>query len=411
MSFTANMNRFEPVITGVGVVSAIAQGKKAFASALMEGRHGFDVMKRPGRQKQTAFLGAELPPLRLPERFTSRQLRNLSLTSQAALTVLQEAWDDARLGGVEPERIGLIIGGSNFQQREQLLAYEAYAERLAFLRPTYGLAYMDSDLCGICTEHFGIHGPAFTLGGASASGQAAVIQAVEAVRSKQVDVCIALGALADLSYMECQGFRSLGAMGSDRFADEPAAACRPFDRLHDGFIYGEASGAVVVEDAAFAASRQARMYATITGWAIASDGNRNPNPSLEGEVQVIRRALKQAGLPPTAIDYVNPHGTGSVLGDATELNALRECGLAHAPINATKSLTGHGLSAAGTVELIAGLLQMEAKILHPTRNLFEPVDDSFNWVQERAIQYPMTRMLKLSLGFGGINTALCLQKI
>ncbi|MNW62508.1 Polyketide biosynthesis malonyl-ACP decarboxylase PksF [compost metagenome] len=153
------------------------------------------------------------------------------------------------------------------------------------------------------------------------------------------------------------------------------------------------------------------MYATITGWAIASDGNRNPNPSLEGEVQVIRRALKQAGLPPTAIDYVNPHGTGSVLGDATELNALRECGLAHAPINATKSLTGHGLSAAGTVELIAGLLQMEAKILHPTRNLFEPVDDSFNWVQERAIQYPMTRMLKLSLGFGGINTALCLQKI
>lgn len=411
MSFTANWNQPDLVITGIGVATAIGQGKEALTAALMAGRHGFDVMKRPGRQKNTAFLGAELPSLKLPQRFTPRLLRNLSLTGQAALAVLQEAWEDAKLDGAEPERIGLIVGGSNVQQREQLLAYEGYAERLAFLRPTYGLTYMDSDLCGLCTEQFGIRGPAFTLGGASASGQAAVIQAAEAVRSGQVDICIALGALTDLSYMECQGLRSLGAMGSDRYADRPAEACRPFDRLHDGFIYGEASGAVVVETADSAALRRTKSYAAVTGWAICSDGNRNPNPSLEGEMQVIRRALERAGLPPEAIDYVNPHGTGSLLGDETELRALRECGLAHAPVNATKSLIGHGLSAAGTVELIAVLLQLEQSLLHPTRNLEEPIDASFNWVREKAIAYPMKNALKLSLGFGGVNTAICLQKI
>src|SRR5262249_35323148 len=157
------------------------------------------------------------------------------------------AWNEARLADVDPRRIGLIVGGSNVQQRELTQLYEAHRESSAFLRPTYALSFMDSDLCGFCTAHFGIRGLAHTVGGASASGQLAIIEAAKAVLTNQVDVCIAVGALMDLSHWECRGLRAIGAMGSDRYADAPALACRPFDRDRDGFIFGESCGAVVIE--------------------------------------------------------------------------------------------------------------------------------------------------------------------
>ena len=140
------------------------------------------------------------------------------------------------------------------------------------------------------------------------------------------------------------------------------------------------------------------------------DANRNPDPSLEGEMQAIQTALEASGWPPAQIDYVNPHGTGSTVGDETELKALRECGLTGAYLNATKSLVGHGLSASGAVEVIATLLQMRAGRLHPTRNLENPIDPSLLWVRDQSIEHSIENALTLSMGFGGINTALCWQR-
>jgi malonyl-ACP decarboxylase len=255
---------------------------------------------------------------------------------------------------------------------------------------------------------FGIRGLAYTVGGASASGQLAIIQAAQAVLAGHVDVCIALGALMDLSHWECQGLRALGAMGSDRFANDPASACRPFDRRHDGFIYGESCGAMVIEGGAGSAHRGVRPYAALRGWGLSMDGNRNPDPSVEGEIRVIGQALRSAEFTASQVDYVNPHGTGSVIGDEVELRALRACALTHAHLNATKSLIGHGLSAAGTVEAIITLLQMRLGQLHPTRNLEDPIDPEFRWVKE-PLGHQIERALTLSMGFGGINTALCWQ--
>jgi malonyl-ACP decarboxylase len=215
----------------------------------------------------------------------------------------------------------------------------------------------------------------------------------------------------DLSFWECQGFRSLGAMGSNTFAHEPARACRPFDKRRDGFIFGEACGALVIERAGTIRRAGVNAYARITGWSMRMDGNRNANPSLAGEVSVIRQALYKAGLEAADIDYINTHGTGSGLGDETELQAIAHCGLKHAYINGTKSLTGHGLSAAGAVELVATVLQMQAKQLHPTRNLDDPIDDSYNWVRHRSVDHTIERGLKMSMGFGGVNSALCLERI
>ena len=404
------MNR-DVVITGVGVTSAIGQGKAAFLAALLEGRGAFGVMSRPGRQKNSAFLGAEIASLAMPGAISAQLARNASYSGKVALATLHEAWDEARLDDVDPQRIGLVVGGSNFQQRELVLLHEQYAGREQFLRPTYGLTFMDTDIVGLCTAQFRIRGASYGIAGASASGQLAVVQAAQAVRAGLLDVCIALGPLMDLSYWECYGLRSLGAMGSDRHADAPDLACRPFDRDRDGFIYGENCAAIVLERADGARRDGVSPYAHVAGCGVAMDGNRNPDPSVEGETQAVRAALVEAQCPAQDIDYVNPHGTGSPLGDETELRALRECGLDAAPINATKSVTGHGLCAAGAVEVAATVLQMRAGELHPCRNLDTPIDPAFDWVRERRAGRTIRNALTLSMGFGGINTALCLRRV
>lgn len=402
--------RSEPVVTGIGVISATGQGKAAFAKALLNGDTAFGVMQRPGRQRESAYLGAEMDEIGFSPGITRQTLRAASLSAQAALFVLQEAWIEARLDDVDPRRIGLIVGGSNIQQRELTQVHEAYRDSPAFVRPTYALSFLDSDLCGFCTAQFGIRGLAYTVGGASASGQLAIVQAAQAVLTDQVDVCIALGALMDLSHWECQALRAVGAMGSDRYVNEPARACRPFDRDHDGFIFGEASGAVVIELPESSQRRGLAPYAALRGWGIAMDGNRNPDPSLEGEMQAIQISLDASGWTAAQIDYVNPHGTGSVIGDETELKALQACGLTGVFLNATKSLIGHGLSAAGTVEVIATLLQMQSGRLHPTRNLENPIEPEFHWVRDEPIDHQIENALTLSMGFGGINTALCWER-
>jgi malonyl-ACP decarboxylase len=409
--------RDDIVIAGVAVTSAIGQGREAFATALFGGATRFRVMERPGRQSghsgfRTAFLGAEIESLQIPKRFVGG-LRTASFSAQAALVTMEEVWRDAALDSIDPCRIGLLVGGSNVQQRELLLVHERYRDRAAFLRPTYGLGFMDTDIVGLGTQHFGIRGPSFTVGGASASGQVAVIQGIHAVRSGTVDACLVVGALMDLSYWECQGLRAMGAMGSDRFADEPSRACRPFDRDSDGFIFGEACAAVVVERYGSYAGRRLHRapVAAIAGTAICMDANRGPNASVEGEQAAIQRALGDAGLRAADVEYVNPHGTGSTAGDAVELGALRAAGLTHARINATKSLTGHGLTAAGVVEIVATVTQMEALRLHPTRNLDDAIDESFNWVGASSEECRFTTALTLSHGFGGISTAMCLRRL
>ncbi|MFK4467828.1 beta-ketoacyl synthase N-terminal-like domain-containing protein [Bacillus sp. RC252] len=406
-----NCNQHDLFITGVGVSTAIGQGKEAFTSSLMQGNHAFGYMKRPGRQKETSFIGAEISSLSFPDELSKKLLRKASLSGQIAMMTLHEAWKDANLDAAEPERIGLIIGGSNIQQREMLKIYQSYQERALYIPPTHGITFMDSDLCGLCTEQFGIRGLAYTVGGASASGQLACIQAIHAVLSGQVDICISMGALMDISYLECQAFRGLGAMGTDRFANKPDLACRPFDKNRDGFIFGESCGAIVIERRGTAESRKAKSYTKISGWAVQMDSNRNPNPSSDGEMQVIQKALEKAGLSSYDIDYINPHGSGSVVGDETEIKALEDCQLSHAFINATKSITGHGLSAAGIIEVIATVMQMKESRLHPTRNLEDPISPLFHWVRDDSISYRMKHALSLSIGFGGINTAICLENI
>ncbi|WKD49173.1 beta-ketoacyl synthase N-terminal-like domain-containing protein [Microbulbifer spongiae] len=404
-------------VTGIGITTSIGQGREEFTQSLFAGMHKFSVLKREGRQLPddlehdfAPFIGAEISELRYPDDLSSKQLRTLSWSGRVAAVTAREAWQNANLDSVDGHRVGLILSGSNFQQREQAVMHRQLHGNETFTRPAYGISFMDTDVAGFCCEYLGVHGFSCSTGGASASGQFALINAINFLESGSLDACIVLGMLTDLSHWELQALRSAGALGSERFAKQPEYSARPFDKDRDGFIFGECCGALVIEKAAHASARQAKSLALITGWGTFIDGNRNPNPSLEGEKSAIRLALRQAGITASDIDYVNPHGTGSLLGDAIELEALAQSYLLHARINTTKSLLGHGLAAAGLVEVIVTIEQMIAGRLHPSRNLQKPLNDRFFWVKSQPEICKIKCALNLSLGFGGMNSAICITQ-
>jgi malonyl-ACP decarboxylase len=398
-----SLHKPEICITGIGAACGLGYGKQSLLDGLLEARSVFALLVRPGRQSpdgKSAFVGVEMPEP--ADILSPRVARTAGFGSRVAVAVLDEAWREAGLDGIAPERVGLVVGGSNLFSREQMLAQQEYANRQAFTPPRHGHVFMDSEICGICTSHFPIRGFANTVGAASASGAVAVLQAHDAVQSGRVDACIALGALQDVSYQDLAGFRALGAMGPLHGNMPPELACRPFDSNHDGFIFGESCAALVV-------ARSSAGYGRLRGAAQVVDGQRGPEPCQTGQMRAIRQALAQAGLAPSDIDYVSAHGTGTPKGDEVELASLRDMGLHNAWINAAKSILGHGLSSAGAIELAALLLQLKAGMLHPTRNLARPLDDRMRWVRGAAQPHEMRHALKLSFGFGGTNVALVVQ--
>jgi malonyl-ACP decarboxylase len=405
--------RHEIIISGIGITSSIGQGKQNFFSNLISGNTRFDVMQRQGRQVQskdfaTRFIGAEIDKVDINDEILQTFARRMTFSGQVMMATIEEAWRDANLDNVDPARIGLIIGGSNFQQRDSMLIREKFQEKPFFINPSYGMMFMDSDICGICTEYFGIKGLAHTVGGASASGQLAAITAANLVKSGEVDICIAVGSMMDLSYWELLALQSLGAMVADDAFELPINASRPFDKNTAGFAYGESCGAVVIEKADNHKRESTKNYAHIIGMGVVMDANSNPDSSPQGEMRVIEKALVQAQINPSEIDYVNPHGSGSRLGDKVELQALNAVGLHHSKLNTTKSIVGHGLTSAGIVELVATVLQGSFRKLHPCLNLHNPIDDGFNWVINEE-DFHINYALNLSHGFGGINTAICLS--
>ncbi|NES76651.1 MULTISPECIES: beta-ketoacyl synthase N-terminal-like domain-containing protein [Okeania] len=401
-------------ITGMGIVTSIGQGIATFKEALLSGKTQFAYLKQPGRESVKPFIGGEIPDIETRTLFPeySGLLRAATKSAQVATVAVAEAWQDAQLTSsqVNPERVGLVVGGSNLQQRYQQEIWQRYNSRQEFIRPTYGLTFWDTDILGLISQCFQIQGEGYSVGGASASGGVAIIHAARQILMGNSDICIALGTLSDLSGYELQALMNLGAMGSERFADRPDLACRPFDQDHDGFIYGEGCGVVILESTDHARQRGAKSHGQLKGWGFALDGNRSPEPSQKGEERAINTALAMADLQPESIDYVNTHGTGSPLGDKTEVGALKSAGLQHCLLNSTKSLTGHCLTAAGVVEAIATILQMKFGFCHPTKNLVNPIDTSLNWVKETSVQAEIKYAISNSFGFGGINTALLIAQ-
>jgi malonyl-ACP decarboxylase len=425
----AKMKDHRVFITGMGIISSIGNNLSEFEHSLQTGRCGIGYLQ-PGAAPPIAVkIGAEIPRFSFSEllkQYASLPIGLLQLAKQCthrgtfslqtSVLATLEAWQDALLHEkpILPERIGLIVAGSNLSQNLQYGLHSKFLDGPEYLTPTYALQFLDTNQVGVLSEIFKIQGEGFTVGGASASGNIGIIKGYQLVKSNLADVCVVAGPLTDLSPMELQGFLNIGAMGGHRFGSQPEKACRPFDQEHEGFIYGQASGCLILESEESAVKRQAKGLVEILGGAIVLDGNRLSNPNQTGEAKAMEKALNQAELGPDTIEYINAHGSSSPLGDETELKAIRQVFQHHVAdiwINSTKSLTGHCLYSAGIVEAIATAVQIRKKFVHPNLNLENPLEPEFRFSGATAVGVDIQFALSNSFGFGGINTSIAFKGV
>ncbi len=414
------------VVTGTGVVCAIGTDTASFGAALRNGRSGISAMP-PGNGADTERqVGAFLPDLDLAARLTADAALPAAVTRaavravgrspaglRAAAAAAIEAWCGARLheAAIPADRIALVVAGNNLTGKYIHAMAARHGGNPAYLPGRYALRYQDTDHVGTLSQILGITGEGCTVGGASASGNVGIIHGSRLIELGAADACLVVGAMADLSAIERQAFINLGAMADWTPDTDPAALCRPFDTARQGFVYGQAAACLLLESMRSARRRAAEVLAGLSGYAQGLDANSLADPSAEGEARVMARAMARAGFRPADIDYVNTHGTGSPLGDATEVAALAHAfgpDLSRPLLNATKGLVGHCLCAAGVLEAVAVIIQMRQGFIHPNVNLSQPLDHRCRFAGGRSADAVIGRALSASFGFGGINTCIAL---
>ncbi len=396
-------------VTGIGVLTPVGTGVDAFTRALQQTVRGVTtdgVMRLP-----TVDPVAEMTArgaARDAVVHAGRVLRRATYPVQVSASAVLEAWQHAGLlngSPYAPEEVSLVVGGSNLNQRGAWDLASAYASRLEFVPPSHGLHFMDSDHVAVISELLNVRGEGVTIGAASASGTAGLLHGCRLVAQGRASVCIVVGAMTDLSPLEWHSLLNMGAMSPD-------GECRPFDRDRRGFVYGHSSACLILERIDQARARGREILAVIRGGAQCLDANRSSDPRRDGEVRVMRLALADAGVEAEDVDYVNTHGTGSIVGDAVEAEALAEVFGTRLPdvwLNATKALTGHGLTSAGMVEAAAVVLQLAGGFLHGNPVLDHPIGPG-RWVPAAGAQAPCRRALSNSFGFGGMNTAVVIER-
>jgi len=409
-------------VTGMGIVTSVGKDVAEFSNALRAGECGIGThVVEPHLAASIADFSLQLAVESSVTAAENRALakrarecgRRSSLGIQVAIASVLQAWEQALLDDVpiNSQRLGLVVGGSNLTRHYQHSFVDKFQQSPEYLSPRYAMHYLDTDYVGTLSEIFQIQGEGFTVGAASASGSLAILRACELIRCGIVEACVVVGALTELSAMELQAFANVGAMGGRRFRHTPHEACRPFDRDHEGFIYGQASACMILESTESASRRKVPALARVLGGAQLLSGNRLTDPCAKTEAQVIQRALQSAGVKATDVDYVNTHGTSSPLGDTTEIQAIKN-GLGncweHIWLNSTKGIVGHCLNAAGVVECIATVLQMQGGFVHPNRNLINPIDNACRFSLSESVADSIEVAMSLGFGFGGFNSSIIL---
>lgn len=321
---------------------------------------------------------------------------------QAVLLVCAEAIN-MRFQGLIPQRTGLIIAGSNLTNEQVVSEFNRHQQGKR-VRPSYAAEHMDSFLVGLCSEIFGITGEGYTVGAASASGGVAISMARRAILSGDLDTVVVLGVPTLLLDSEMEAFHSISAMHQGEWTDY-----QPFSSTSRGFVYGQSAAAIILDASPV---EQAPPLAKLVAASMKLDGHRGTAPNAEGELTVMREALKQAGITKDEIDLINCHGTGTPLGDQTELVAisrlLDSAGNCH--LNSSKAFVGHNLACAGVLEAVICVLQLQSQYQHANPRLHAPIRYDLNWTPVHVQRRPMRHILSNSFGFAGINTTQIFQR-
>ncbi len=416
------------VVTGMGVVTSIGNNVEEFdvnlrnsVSGIHEYEMDFDCMPKkipiacPQQVKNEDIIAYYKEKNDDIKKYIKKCLHRVSVPIRNAVKAAVEALSMAKLLGNEEElkEAGIIISGTNICMNEQYNTIKKVQGNISFVSPTHAMQFMDSDHVGVLSEILNIHGEGMVIGAASASGNAALIQAIRMVAYGELEKCVVVGAMSQLSPIEIIAFENCGALAVID-GDNANEVCRPFDEKHKGFVYGEGNGCLVIESELAAKRRKADILAEITGWGTHLDGTHSTAPSVEGELMCMKKALEKADISIEDIDYVNAHGSSSAMGDKVELTAINELmknKKNRVYVNSSKSYFGHCINSAAIIEVIAAICQIRGEYIHANINLKESMIGNYTLPDECIQGKKVTNVLKNSFGFGGINTSIVIKRM
>lgn len=408
------------VVTGIGAITPIGNTATDYWNGLVNGVSGADFITLFDASKFKTRFACEVKGFDPVAYLDRKEARKVDRFTQLAIVSSDEAIRDAGISKetVDPDRTGVIfssgIGGLvTFQ--EEVIAY-AKGDGTPRFNPFFIPKMILDIAAGHISMRHGFRGPNFAVVSACASSTHAIIEACHYIQLGKADIIVAGGSEAVISDSGVAGFNAMKALSERN--DDPKTASRPFDKDRDGFVMGEGSGALVLEELEHALRRGAHIYCEIAGGGATADAHHitAPHPEGLGALNVMRASLKDAGMKPEDIDYINVHGTSTPLGDIAETKAILGVFGDHSydlNISATKSMTGHLLGAAGVIECIACIYSVVNDIVPPTINhqTVDPdLDPKLNFTFHKPQHRPVRAALSNTFGFGGHNASVIVRK-
>lgn len=409
------------VVTGIGTINPLGHNIEEFFSNLENGVSGAAPITRFNAEKFKTTFACEVKNYDPAQYFDRKEIRLYDLYTQFALIAAKQAVEDAKidLDSIDKEMVGVIwasgIGGlETFFQEVKGFVEGGYTPRFS----PFFIPKMIADIAaGHIAIKYGFMGPNYCTVSACASSNHAMIDALNYIRLGKADIIVTGGSEAAVNEPGVGGFSSMKAISTRN--DDPKTASRPFDVNRDGFVIGEGAGALIFEEYEHAKARGAKIYAEVVGGGLSADAHHftAPHPEGVGAMKSMRDALKDGGIKPSDIDYINVHGTSTPLGDTAELKGVAAVfgdAIYDLNISSTKSMTGHLLGATGAVEALACIMAIDNGVIAPTINCEEldPAIDpklnlTLNTAQKRNVNYAMSN----TFGFGGHNSTVIFGKV
>ena len=403
------------VITGIGAITPVGNTVDEYWDSLKEGKHGFGPITQFDASAYKCKLVGEVKNFVAKDYIDPKSARRMARFTQFAVKATQEAMADSGLDMTKEDayRVGTCIGSGVGSLQELENAYGTILTKGPLRVSPFVVPMMISNFAaGNVAIQFGLKGKSIDVVTACASGTNSIGEAFRTIQYGDADVMVAGGCEAAVSPIGISTFDSLTALTS---STDPDRCSIPFDKDRSGFVLGEGAGIVILEELEHAKARGAKIYAELSGYGCSSDAHHitAPEESGEGPAVAMTNAVKDAGLPLDAVQYINAHGTSTHLNDLVETRAIKKAFGDHAKdikINSTKSMTGHLLGAAGAIECIACVKSIEEGYIHRTRGLVESEEELDLDYCKEPCEMDVDVAISNSLGFGGHNACIVLQK-
>lgn len=405
------------VITGVGAITPIGIGKDNFWNSLLEGKSGIGYITKFDTERHETKIAAEVKDFNPQDFIDKKEARRMDRFAQYAVAATRLAIKDGNidLDSLNRERIGVVIGSGIGGIESLESEKEKYMEKgPGRVSPLFIPMMISNMAAGQVSMNFGLKGASMTITTACASATHAIGEAFRMIKYGIQDMVVTGGTEASITPLSLAGFSSMKALSTRN--DAPEKASCPFDKERDGFIMGEGSGIIVLEELEHAIKRGATIYAEVVGYGATSDAFHitQPDPEANGARNAMKIALEEGNVDYKEVGYINAHGTSTYFNDKLETLAIKDLFKEHAyelNISSTKSMTGHLLGAAGGVEAIATALALKEGMIPPTINYENPDEEcDLNYTPNKAVKKDIKYAMSNSLGFGGHNASILLKK-